>query len=360
MIKKPKNTAGLFLKKCKRFIKSSLRVKKIPLLIIALFFVFLMVFVVGTWAQANLNPVNPNDENKVNFVIGKGESVSSVSERLKEQKLIKDPLFFKIHIVLEGLTKKIQAGTYQVSASMTAGEISKLFVKGTSDQWVTIIEGLRQEQIGVVFIKNGFVINPQEWQEKVVNDRLEGKIFPDSYLFPKDADLETILGIIEKNFQKRVALGLKEEIEKSEFKLEEVLVLASILEREAKTELDRKIVAGILIKRLKNDWPLQVDASVQYAVASVNCKNSYDLDCDWWPKSLTKNDLKINSPFNSYLKIGLPPSPICNPGLSSVKAVLSPRASPYWFYISGPDGKMYYAETSDQHAENISRYLHNN
>jgi UPF0755 protein len=358
MTKKPKNTAGLFLRKFKKLIKSSFRVKKIPIFISALFFVFLVAsFGAFCWWQANLNPLSPKDKNKTNFVINKGESVSSVSERLKEQKLIKNPIFFKAYIVMEGLTKKIQAGTYQISASMTPKEISSLFVKGTSDQWVTIIEGLRQEQIGVLFSENGFAINQLEWQEQVKKESLEGRIFPDSYLFPKDADLTTIFQIIERNFQKKVLLGFEEEIKQSEFSLEEILVLASILEREARTDADRKIVAGILIKRLKNDWPLQIDASIQYVVANRDCKKSSALKCDWWPKSLTKEDLQINSPFNSYLKRGLPPSPICNPGLSSIKAALNPEESSYWFYLTGSDGKMHYGATDEEHAENIRRYL---
>lgn len=304
-----------------------------------------------------MQPYNPKDQTKIDFAIRKGESVSSISERLREQKLIKSPTFFKVNIVVQGLSKKIQAGTYLLSPSMSPKEISALLVKGTNDRWMTIVEGLRQEQIGAQLIKNGFAINPQEWQKKIKDENLEGKLFPDSYLFPKDADQKTILKIIEKNFQKKVTSDLEKEIKESELKLEKVLVLASILEREARSEAERKIVAGILIKRLKNGWPLQVDASVQYAVGSVKCQSSYDLNCEWWPKKLSKENLKISSPFNSYTNKGLPPLPICNPGLSSIKAALDTEESPYWFYISDLEGKMRYAKTNEEHAENIRRYL---
>ncbi|RJR25896.1 endolytic transglycosylase MltG [Candidatus Microgenomates bacterium] len=358
MTKKPRNTAGLFLRKFKKITDSSYKVKKIPFNLSVLFFLLLFVFIGGkVWWKESLKPFDPSKQTKISFVIRKGEPISLVASRLKEEGLIKSPVFFKVYLMIQGLSKKIQAGTYQLSASMTPMEISGLFIKGTNDQWVTIIEGLRQEQIGAQLIKSGFAVNPKDWQEKVISEGLEGRIFPDSYLFPKDAKEETILKIIASNFEKKVISGLKEEIAESKLSFEDALILASIVEREARTETDRKIVAGILLKRLQNNWPLQVDASVQYAVASQRCRNSYDPNCDWWPKSLSKNDLKISSPFNSYLNQGLPPGPICNPGLSSIKAALSPKESSYWFYISDLEGKMHYAKTSEEHAQNIGRYL---
>lgn len=137
--------------------------------------------------------------------------------------------------------------------------------------------------------------------------------------------------------------------------LNEIITLASIVERETKTDEERPLVAGILIKRLKDGWPLQVDASVQYAVATKNCK-VFGAECKWWP-ILSKEDMSINSPFNSYKFKGLPPHPIANPGLSSIKAVIYPKESDYWFYLHDKSGKIYFAKTTEEHKENIRKYL---
>ena len=136
----------------------------------------------------------------------------------------------------------------------------------------------------------------------------------------------------------------------------QVLILASLVEREAHHEKDRPIVAGILSKRLRNNWPLQVDASVQYALASKNCPLS-KANCQWWPQSLSEKDLKTQSSYNTYLYRGLPPAPICNPSLSSIKAVIFSQESPYWFYLSDKQGEIHYAVSDRQQAENIRKYL---
>ena len=115
------------------------------------------------------------------------------------------------------------------------------------------------------------------------------------------------------------------------------------------------MVAGILWKRIENDWPLQVDAANQYGVASVNC-SPFDQECDWWP-ILTKSDIEADSPYNTYKYPGLPPSPIACPGLSSINAAVFPEDSGYWFYIHEPNGTIHYAETIEEHNSNIARYL---
>ncbi|MBI4033134.1 MAG: endolytic transglycosylase MltG, partial [Candidatus Blackburnbacteria bacterium] len=141
------------------------------------------------------------------------------------------------------------------------------------------------------------------------------------------------------------------------------VTLASIVERETLTDEERPIVAGILLKRLEAGWPLQADATLQYAIASVNCtlrketSAAQSVKCeDWWPIP-SSEDKKIKSLYNTYLNRGLPPGPIANPGLSSIKAVVSPQDSPYWFYLHDGNGKIHYAKTSEEHAENIRKYL---
>lgn len=309
------------------------------------------------WWGYNLQPVNENSSEKISFVVNKGDSLAEISENLKRIGLIKSPLHFRIYSLLLGTAKKNKAGSYYLSFSMTPREICLYLAKGADDQWVTIIEGLRSEQIGEIFIEKGFAVNLFEWKKQVKNQDLEGRLFPDSYLIPKGADQERILRILGQNFQKRVLGGLASELQKNQLSLEEVLTLASIVEREARHTSDRAIIAGILLNRLRDSWPLQVDASIQYAIGTQRCSLLSGSNCNWWPNSLSKDDLKINSPFNTYLNKGLPPGAICNPGLSSIKAVLQPEGTDYWFYVSDKNGIMHYARTSEEHRANVEKYL---
>jgi UPF0755 protein len=137
--------------------------------------------------------------------------------------------------------------------------------------------------------------------------------------------------------------------------INQAVVLASLLERETKTDAERPIVAGILMNRLDSDWPLQIDAAVQYAVASENCKFKTE-NCTWWP-ILTLEDLSVKSAYNTYKNQGLPPNPIANPGLSSLKAAFNPKENDYWYYIHDNQGQIHYARTLVEHNSNIAKYL---
>ena len=308
------------------------------------------------WWFVNLQPVNPSNKEKIYLVVSKGDSLAEISGQLANQGLIRDQFHFKILVFLMGISKKMQAGGYYLNPSMDERQIAVNLTKGTNDRWVTIVEGLRNEQIGEFLIKQGFAINPDEWMVMITSDNLEGKLFPDSYLFPKGATQAAILKIFNRNFQKKVVEGLGDELSRSSFNLEEVLTLASMVEREANHNVGRTTIAGILIKRLQNGWPLQVDATVQYAVASQKC-SIFKSPCDWWSDKLSPADLQIKSKYNTYLNRGLPPGPICSPGLASIKAVLQPKDSPYWYYLSDKNGVMHYAKTSSEHQANIQKYL---
>lgn len=324
-----------------------------------MFIVSPIILLLGSviWWKINTEPVDISKKEKVNFVINRGEGIAEIALRLKDQNLIKNSLHFKITVIFMGFSKKIQAGNFNLFPSMSETEIAQVLTRAKNDKWVTIVEGLRQEQIGEVLIKEGFNVNYTIWVDNVRLNQMEGKIFPDSYLLPETATEEAILKLTYRNFQKKIERDLAQKITQSSLTLNQILTLASIVEREAQNDEDRKIVAGILLKRLRNDWPLQVDATIQYAVASAKCKGKIT-GCDWWPKKLTKNDLSINSAFNTYLNIGFPPGPICNPGLSSIRSVLEPQNSAYWFYISDQSGKMHYASTQEEHTANIARYLY--
>lgn len=309
-----------------------------------------LVFLIFGWFyyKEGLMPVNKRDISTKIFVIQKGETLNSIVKRLYKEDLIRSRLIFFLLVKKMGIEKKIQAGDFRLSPSMSAEEIAKTLTHGTLDIWITIIEGLRKEEIANIIAKN-FSIPEIEF----IKYAKEGYLFPDTYLFPKKADAQTIIKIMTDNFHKKFNQPLREKAEKRlNLDEEQVLILASLVEREAKFDQDRKEVASILLKRLRNDWPLQVDATVQYVLGYQSQERT------WWKKNLTIEDLEIDSPYNTYKKLGLPPTPISNPGLASIIAVIEAESdTPYWYYLSDKTGRMHFAKTLEEHNNNIKKYL---
>lgn len=282
------------------------------------------------------------------FVIKKGEGLSSIAQRLEKEGLIRSSVAFQVLVIKEGLGKKIQAGDFRLNPTSTPREIAQKMTHGTLDRWVTLLEGWRREEIAEKLseVLKGESSRFSQAEFLSLTKNLEGRLFPDTYLFPIDVDASRVVSILTANFEKKTA-GLKP--------TEEALILASLVEREVSHETDRSIVAGILLKRIEKGWPLQVDASVQYAVASLNCSPLGG--CEWWPKQLTRQDLAIKSAYNTYLYPGLPPKPIANPSVSSIKAALDPTKTEYWYYLSDDQGNIHYARNLEEHNQNIQRYL---
>ncbi|EKE22274.1 MAG: hypothetical protein ACD_7C00005G0003, partial [uncultured bacterium] len=294
-------------------------------------FILLIILIAGAsylYYKEGTLPVNSKNKITKIFVIKKGESVNNVAKNLENEGLIRNKIIFYLIIKKLGIESKIQAGDFRLSSSMDIYEIAKNLTKGTLDVWVTIIEGLRKEEIAHIFAKE---LNLPETEFLKIAQ--EGYLFPDTYLIPKNATLETVLSLLVKNYEKKYNQELKNQTQNKGLSINEVVILASMLEREAKFEKDKKIVASIILKRYKNNWPLQIDATVQYALGYQ------PIEKNWWKINLTKDDLEIDSPYNTYKNSGLPPTPISNPGLSSIKAVLeADENTPYWFYLSDMSG----------------------
>jgi len=184
---------------------------------------------------------------------------------------------------------------------------------------------------------------------------LEGYLFPDTYFVAQQIEAKELVALLSKTFEERVTTQTRNAFGAHGLSLSQAVVMASLVEREAVSETDRALVAGVLYNRLKNSWPLDIDASIQYAVSSLECVGQKD--CNWWPSSLSAADLKIDSPFNTYTNPGLPPRPICNPSLSALMAVANPTVSDYYFYVSDKQGALHFAKTLEEHNANIARYL---
>lgn len=306
------------------------------------FIILITLFSLGIFFWWELTPPSSTGK-EIFFVIKRGENLFSIGKRLKEQGLIRNPLSFYLAIFIKGKQEKIQAGSFDLRVGLSPWEIVEILTHGVNDVWVTFPEGWRREEFARRLSSNLENFNEEEFLR--LTENLEGYLFPDTYLLPKHASPSALVKIFTKNFEKKVGLISKEE-----------LILASIVEREVKHSQDRPIVAGILLKRMRANWPLQVDATVQYAKANRECKFLSLEKCEWWPK-VTSEDIKIDSPFNTYKYKGLPPSPICNPGLESIRAVLNPLPTDYWYYLSDEKGIVHFAKTIEEHNQNIDKYL---
>lgn len=308
----------------------------------------MFVLVLGgalAWWINGTSAINPHDKTQKTFSVKKGESVRIVANNLKEAGLIKDPVIFFLVVKQLGLDQKIQAGDFFLSPSQSAVSIAKSLQTGTYDVHVVIPEGLRAEEIADLF-KDRVDSYDESWRTNLILH--EGYLFPDTYSFPKDVAIDTVLSTMRDNFEaKYEQISNKEN---SRLSKEQIVILGSLIEREAKHGVDRPLVASVMLNRLRIGMPLQIDATVQYALG-------YQEDTGkWWKRALTFADLKIDSPYNTYVNNGLPPKAIANPGFEVLNAVVNPAQTDYLFYISDKSGNNHYARTLDEHNANIKKY----
>ncbi len=312
----------------------------IPVLIFALALAGLIL--------TSFQPVNKNDKTPVIFVVNQGEGINSIAQRLEAQKLIRNRFVFIFEVRRLGLGPKIQAGDFRLYKSASPAQIAQELTSGTLDVWVTIIEGLRADEIAEI-LKDKLPTYENSWVLQLRKN--EGYLFPDTYLIPKDADINLVLNIFKQNFDKKIT-SLTIDTAKNGLSFKDSIILASIVEREARSYEVKEQVAGILLKRLNIGMKLDTDATVQYALGFQPEQKS------WWKKGLTFADLEIRSPYNTYRNAGLPPTPISSPGISSIQAVFNANPqTPYLYYLHDNLGNSYYAKTLEEHNSNKTKYL---
>lgn len=305
--------------------------------------------------DASLTKPNSKNAEKVILEIQEGESVNNILQQVVNLGLLRKNYFYfaKAYLKLNSLETKIQAGVYELPQNLTLVElISSLLTGRSQDTWVIIPEGLRKDEIADIlekelsednlssFSKTEFLslstdkIYIESLELAVDTNDLEGFLFPDKYALPKDATTKLVIEKLIDNFKRKVG---------NNFTYED-LVLASIVEREGFNQNDRPIIAGIIIKRLNEGWLLQTDATLLYPVKD-------------WKHTITQEDKANDNPYNTYKKLGLPPTPICNPGLESFQAVWEPESTPYYYYIHDKEKNPHYGTTLEEHNTNVNRYL---
>jgi len=297
------------------------------------FFLIVLFFVgIFLWQGIYLPKASHLTEEKI-FSIEKGQSLFEIAENLEKEGLIKNKFFFDFYLILKRKAKELQAGKYFLSPSENVAEIAKKIISGNIAKIVvTVPEGFTLKQI------------EEKLNLKLPGENLEGYLFPDTYQFPIDVSGEEVVRKMKENFNKKLTPDLREKIERQGKTISEIVIMASLLEKEVDNFEDRQIISGILWKRLENNMPLQVDATITYITGKRTIK-------------ISKEETQIDSPYNTYKYRGLPLGPICNPGLESIIATLDPKDSDYWYYLSLPGGKTIFSKTLEEHNEAKAKYL---
>lgn len=326
-------------------------------------FLMLSIFVTASlilyfWNGIYLPKSKNFSETKI-IQIKKGDTLEEIAQKLEKEGLIKQARFFTLYNFISCNTPRLQAGYYLLSPSLTIPEIVGKIVGGeVIKDKITIIEGWSAKDIADYFetknicqkedflkiIFKDFSSEFDFLKDKPKNQNLEGYLFPDTYEIFYSEGPETILKRILKNFDKKITQEMREKIENQRKTIFEIVTMASLLEKEVKTMEEKKLVSGILWKRLENKMPLQVDATINY----ITGKRTTEVLIE---------ETKIDNPYNTYLYLGLPPGPICNPGLDSILAAIYPQESDYWYYLTAPEGKAIFSKTYQEHLLAKAKYL---
>lgn len=321
-----------------------------------------------------LSAMDPQDTSMQVVTVTPGSSAGDIGAVLQQRGLIRSGLLFRLAAEQAGVGSSLAAGDYELSRSMTSKEIIEVLAKGQVKRGLvaTIPEGWRSEQIAERFEATG--VTSRDEFLGVVNaprdvpgfdvvattppppPRLEGYLFPETYEVSQKVPGSRVAELMIRMFNQRVGDRIRTTNE-SALTPYQVLTLASIVEREARQASERPTIASVYLNRLAVDMPLQADPTVQYAVATRDGPSASAYN--YW-RDLTPADLSIDSPYNTYKVSGLPPSPICNPGEASIRAVLQPAKTQYLYFVANSDGSgtHLFARTLDEHNANVAKVTH--
>lgn len=319
--------------------------KILKFFLVLLFFCFIFYYFFILAPAIFLNPQTIRIKN--------GDSLGEVAQNLQENKVIRSKVFFQSLVIFFGGEKKIAAGDYYFFKKENVFQVVNRLIKnffGIQQFKITFPEGFSLKEMALLLAEKLDNFDQEKFLNLTKGD--EGYLFPDTYFLTKEEGVENIITKMKDNFIKKVS-SLAENPEYSrenenilvnKDRLKEIITMASIIEKEASKDEERSIISGILWKRIQIKMALQVDATFIY----INGKASSEL---------TKDDLKIDSLYNTYRYKGLPPTPINNPGLKSIKAAINPEKTNYLFYLHDKDGNIHYAETFEEHIKNKRLYL---
>jgi UPF0755 protein len=308
-----------------------------------------------------IQPVDPLGVD-TDFTVRAGESPNSVSFRLEEAGLIRDPAAFRLYLIYAGFDRSIQAGDYRLSPRMSGLEIAQTIQDATSKEvTLRVLAGWRAEEIAESLPYTGLSITPDDFM-RVVRlapadwlpvgwpnlTNLEGFLAPGEYTFPREATVDVVVRALFDRFVEQADADLLLAFERQGLSLREAVTLASIVEKEGVVPDERPLIASVFYNRLADAMKLDSDPTVQYALGF-----NWDQDT-WWTNPLSLDNLQFDSAYNTYRYTGLPPGPICEPSLSSLEAVAYPAQTPYYYFRARCDGsgQHAFAITYEEHLQN--------
>lgn len=347
--------------------------------IVGLIFISLIIIIGGTavggylYVNSALKPVDPDDTKPVNVEIPIGSGVTSIGKILEEKGIVKNSTVFKYYVKFNN-ESGFQAGSYDLTPSMTLNEIVNSLKTGKvmrkAEFKITIPEGLQLDQIAEIIADHSPYkkeevekkLNDKKWLEqlkkeypnlvtdeidnKEIKRPLEGYLYPATYSFyEKKPPLEDILKEMLDQTDEVLA-QYRDSITEREYTAHQLLTMASLIEEEATEKADRGKISSVFYNRIEEEMPLQTDPTVLYALGEHKPRTNYD-------------DLKVDSPYNTYKVKGLPPGPIANAGLSSIEAALQPEDTNFYYFLASANGSVYYSETLEEHNEKKAKYITN-
>lgn len=311
------------------------------------------------WYQDQKLPVCTEEKNtegscqlsEKTFVIKSGEGPIVVAENLLKDGLIKSELIFRLYLKFEAPTDDLQAGVTTLNNMMSLEEVIKVLISPPEQVSITVLPGWRREEIAEYLTKLGLLENfdAEEFLELSKDD--EGYLWADTYYVFATADAEDIYKLLRATFEEKTAELRREVSENSDLSWAEIVTLASILQREAKTSEQMKMISQIIRNRLEDGMKLQLCATAQYAIGKES-----NMGNEWWNEP-SLEDTQYKSDYNTYVTAGLPPGPIAEISMRALEAAIYPTENDYFFYLHDDKGEIHYAKTAAEHSANKEKYL---
>lgn len=335
------------------------RKRRRPVIIIGLLFLITVILGGYLFMGRQYSPVDPNDKQPIDVIIPASSSARDIAVLLDDKDLIRNQAAFLSYCRKNQLDSQLKAGHYRFSRSQSVADIAGYIARGSVvTLTITIPEGYTVKQIGDLFIKQG-LFERSEWDSALqaeysfsflddssseVNNKLEGFLYPETYVVPEDITAQEMIQHMLSTFdsvwnKKYAALA-----DQQGLTVQEVVTMASLVEREAQVGSERSVISGVIHNRLDIGMPLQIDAAIQYCLPDHK-------------EVLTYADLEVDSPYNTYKNTGLPPGPIANPGQASMEAALKPDQHDYLYYVAKGDGSHQFSRTHEEHIAAKQRYI---
>ncbi len=327
--------------------------------------VVIFLVVAGVWFNSVVDHPTSASNARVELTIAKGDGVKAVADKLLAAKLIRARWHWNLYIALTGQRSSILFGDYELRGTQSIREIARVVTTAPEgDRKVRLLEGWTAAAMADVLDRAGVIKAPAFLEASasrdsrtVVPDRtyafltdkpstagLEGFMFPDTYRFFVDSTPTQVMQKLLDNFNQKFTASMRTAVQNQGRSIYEVVILASIVERELRTDQDRAMAADLFLRRIEAGIPIQSDATVNYVTGKSVLRP-------------TLADLEVDSPYNTYKYKGLPPGPIGNPGLSALRAAVNPEPNDYFYFLTGTDGKTHFAKTLDEHNLNKAKYL---